>query len=207
MNTEKILNYISYLIKFILILAIVYDAVTLHYSELFITCLTLILLTYPYFLKKKYNLIMPIEIEFLITFFIFGTLYLGEIHDFYLKFTYWDVYLHTLSGFLLGLLGFVIVNSIISSNDKNKLTPLFFALFTFSFAVMIGVIWEVFEFFMDQVFGMNMQKSGLVDTMWDLIVDSLGALVVAISSYFYIKRKSPKGVIYNLIDKLVTKKR
>ena len=45
---------------------------------------------------------------------------------------------------------------------------------------MIGVIWEIFEFSLDYVIGLNMQKSGLVDTMGDLIVNSIGSLFVAI---------------------------
>jgi hypothetical protein len=46
---------------------------------------------------------------------------------------------------------------------------------------------------MDQVFGLNMQKamfgdpSGLTDTMWDLIVDMAGALVIAFLGYGYLK--------------------
>jgi hypothetical protein len=40
---------------------------------------------------------------------------------------------------------------------------------------------------MDSLFGLNMQKSGLRDTMWDLIVDALGALVVSILGYLYLK--------------------
>lgn len=41
---------------------------------------------------------------------------------------------------------------------------------------------------MDSLFRLNMQKSGLVDTMWDLIVDAGGALLASIIGYFYIKR-------------------
>ncbi len=45
----------------------------------------------------------------------------------------------------------------------------------FSFAVSIGTLWEVFEFGMDILFGLSMQKSGVIDTMDDLIVDAIGA--------------------------------
>ena len=41
---------------------------------------------------------------------------------------------------------------------------------------------------MDQIFGLNMQKSGLHDTMSDLIVDSIGALIGAVAGYIYLKR-------------------
>jgi len=32
-----------------------------------------------------------------------------------------------------------------------------------------------------------MQKSGLVDTMWDLIVELLGAVVVSVMGYAYLR--------------------
>ena len=58
----------------------------------------------------------------------------------------------------------------------------------------VGALWEVFEFAMDELVGMNMQTpflgdpSGLTDTMWDLIVDALGALTIALAGYLYMKR-------------------
>lgn len=207
MGLEKIFRYTSYLIKIMLLSIIIFDIINAKYSQLFITSLTLVLLLIPSLFRRKYDAIIPLEIEILIVIFIFGTLFLGEIHNYYELYEYWDVYLHTLSGILLGLLGFVIVYSIIETNTTNNLTPFFVALFTFSFAVMIGVIWEIFEFSMDIFFGLNMQKSGLIDTMTDLIVDSIGALIVAITSYFYMKKVNKFGIIYTMIDKIVTKKR
>lgn len=47
-------------------------------------------------------------------------------------------------------------------------------------------MWEIFEFAMDSFFGLNLQKSGLVDTMWDLIVDTLGAGLIAWLGYLWI---------------------
>ena len=40
---------------------------------------------------------------------------------------------------------------------------------------------------MDSIFGLNMQKSGLVDTMWDLVVDAGGAVGASLIGYFHIK--------------------
>lgn len=207
MYLEKTFQYVSILIKIVLCIAIAIDFIQQKYSHLFISTLTLLLLLLPTLFRRKYNVTIPLEIEILITIFIFGTLFMGEILNYYEKIPNWDIYLHTLSGFLLGLLGFVIVYSIVKNSTENNLSPFFVALFTFSFAVMIGVLWEIFEFFMDMFFGLNMQKSGLVDTMVDLIVDSIGALVVAIGSYFYIKKVKKIGFVYSIIDKLVHKKR
>jgi uncharacterized membrane protein YjdF len=68
------------------------------------------------------------------------------------------------------------------------------AFFAFCFALAVGALWEIFEFAMDGLLGMNMQKpflgdpSGLADTMWDLIVDALGAMAIALSGSLYMKR-------------------
>ncbi len=40
---------------------------------------------------------------------------------------------------------------------------------------------------MSSLLRLNMQKSGLVDTMWDIIVDMGGALTVSIAGYCYMK--------------------
>jgi len=85
------------------------------------------------------------------------------------------------------------------------LNPNFIALFAFMFAIGIGVLWEIFEFFMDQIFGMNMQKSGLIDTMWDLIVDVLGAAVISILGWGYIKTREKDSFLERWIDEFIHK--
>jgi hypothetical protein len=40
---------------------------------------------------------------------------------------------------------------------------------------------------MDNLLGLNMQRSGLVDTMWDLIVAFSGACVVSGMGYAYLR--------------------
>lgn len=65
--------------------------------------------------------------------------------------------------------------------------PSAIALITFCVAMTVGAIWEVFEFLMDVSFGMNMQKSGLDDTMADLIIN---ALVASLTGYVYLVRNS-----------------
>jgi uncharacterized membrane protein YjdF len=69
--------------------------------------------------------------------------------------------------------------------------PRFVALFAFFFAVTVGTLWEIFEFSMDQIFATNMQKamfgdpSGLTDTMWDMIVNALGAFIICTLGWWY----------------------
>lgn len=115
--------------------------------------------------------------------------------------------LHTTSGFLLGIIGFLMVHVLNETEEIGMhMKPGFVAFFAFLFAVGFGVIWEIFEFAMDSFFGMNMQKlmlgdpSGLTDTMWDLMVDAVGALTIAIIGYLYIK----KGKKVSFLERWVT---
>lgn len=71
--------------------------------------------------------------------------------------------------------------------DRFAAPPSALAFISFCVGMTVGATWEVFEFFMDQVFGMNMQKSGLTDTMGDLIVDAVGSAVASLAGYFYLK--------------------
>jgi hypothetical protein len=51
------------------------------------------------------------------------------------------------------------------------------------------VLWEVYEFAVDRALGMNMQRTetGVVDTMQDLIIDTLGATAVALMGWVHAK--------------------
>ena len=138
---------------------------------------------------------IPSEIQIVAVLFVFATLFLGEVRDYYERFWWWDAILHTTSGLLLGMLGFMFVYML--NEDRHvdlHMRPSFVALFAFFFAVALGAIWEIFEFGMDRYLGTNMQPatpgdpSGLSDTIHDLIVDTLGAAVVALGGWRYLKR-------------------
>ena len=153
------------------------------------TTAVLTLTLVPIFLGRRFSVFVPPELEALALLFVFAALFLGEVRGYYVRFWWWDLVLHSASGFLLGIVGFLLVYVL---NEKEDLAlhmkPGFVALFAFMFAVGLGALWEIFEFAMDSLFGLNMQKSGVVDTMWDLIVDTAGALLIAILGYVYLLR-------------------
>lgn len=149
----------------------------------------------PVVAKTQFGAGIPAEIQIFAMLFVFATIFLGEVHDFYERFWWWDLALHATSGILLGLLGFLVVY-LMNESEKVDLymRPSFVALFAFAFAVMLGALWEVFEFAMDELAGLTMQKpmlgdpSGLTDTMWDLIVDIIGAGTMSLASLAYMRR-------------------
>lgn len=155
----------------------------------------LLLTALPMLIFRRLEIFIPPEFELLTIGFIFAALFLGETQDFYGRFWWWDLALHTTSGVLLGILGFLLVYVLNETPRLDMhLRPGFVAFFAFCFALTVGALWEIFEYAMDKLAGMNMQKpflgdpSGLTDTMWDLIVDALGALTIAVAGYLYMKR-------------------
>ena len=152
---------------------------------------------------------IPAEYELLAILFVFGALFLGEFRSYYERFWWWDIALHASSGLLLGILGFLLVYVMNESKRIDlHMRAGFVALFAFVFAVAVGTFWEIFEFAVDQVFGTTMQKpmlgdpSGLTDTMWDLIVDALGALVISAFGWWHMKRNK-RSFIDVWIDRFI----
>ncbi|MCH2449033.1 MAG: hypothetical protein MK198_02690 [Gracilimonas sp.] len=182
----------------LVLMAVEWILLLLDQSWLSLFLVTLIIGTVfsPILFRKRMQVEIPAEFHLTAVIFIFASFYLGEVQDFYQRLWWWDIALHTTAGLLMGILGFLLVY-ILNENKRVELnmTPGFIAFFAFTFALAIGSIWEIFEFSMDQFFGMNMQKpmfgdpSGLTDTMWDIIVNALGASVISFSGYVYLKRK------------------
>lgn len=164
----------------------------------------------PVILGRRFRVFIPPEFEALAVVFIFASLFLGEVRGYYTRFWWWDVALHTASGFLLGILGFLLVHVL---NEKEEvelhMKPAFVAFFAFVFAVGMGALWEIYEYGMDAIFGLDMQKemlgdpSGLTDTMWDLIVDTVGAVLIAVLGYGYLRAAGNESFLERWIESFV----
>ncbi len=184
-----------------------FTKVKTDYLLMLVQCLlgTLVMML-PSILAKRFKVVVPSIIVILYFVFLYCAIYLGEIHNFYYVIPHWDTILHTFSGAMLGALGFILVDFL--NKDKNvrvSLSPIFVAVFAFCFALAIGALWEVYEFTFDSILGLNMQKhttetgvalvgtKALSDTMKDIIVDAVGALVVVIIGYIS-EKKSRQAV-------------
>ena len=173
------------------------------WSLTFIALATLALSMTPMLVAKWADVTVPPVFITAIVLFVASTLFLGEVYDFYNRFWWWDAIMHGGSAIGFGLIGFVLV-FMMFQGDRFAAPHGAVAFFAFCFALAIGAIWEIFEFAMDQTFGLNMQKSGLMDTMWDLIVDMIGAFFGALSGYTYLKGRD-KGWLSGLIADFIAR--
>lgn len=175
------------------------------WASLLVIVLTFALTFAPMQLQRFYHIKIPMAFTSAIIVFTYFTLFLGEIGNFYERLWWWDVFLHGGAAIGFGLIGFIFM-FMLFGGDKYAAPPIAIAWFAFCFGITIGVIWEIFEFGMDQLFHMNMQKSGLVDTMYDLMVDALGAGLGSTAGYFYLKGRWFGGLA-RMIDQFVRENR
>ena len=243
-------TFIVYVVlRALVVLCLVLQVLKHNYENVFLCILTLFLFMMPSFLQVNLQIELPSTLEIIILLFIFAAEILGEIQAYYVKIPEWDMILHTLNGFLMAAIGFSLVD-ILNREERLKfeLSPAFMSVVAFCFSMTVGVIWEFFEFSMDRLFGLDMQKDtilhgissvmldptggntpviinniknvvvngkdlalggyldiGLFDTMKDLWVNFLGALVFSIIGFFYIKHKGQGRVANRFIPKLKQK--
>lgn len=237
LKEKKGIALVYFLLRISVVLVMVAQFFNGNFQNVFLCILTLVLFLIPSFIERQLHIDVPDTLETIILLFIYAAEILGEIRAFYITFPYWDTMLHILNGFLCAAIGFSLVD-ILNRNTRISLTlsPFFIAVTAFCFSMTIGVLWEFFEFFMDQVFRLDMQKDwvvdtissvtldptkgnhpvvisgitdvvlitdqgeqplglggyldiGIIDTMKDLLVNFIGAVVFSLIGFFYVKNR------------------
>ena len=240
-----------YLVLRLMVLAtLVSSVIRSEYESAFICLLVLVLFMLPFFIQQNFGIELPSTLEIIILLFIFAAEILGELECYFITFPYWDSMLHTTTGFLCAATGFALID-ILNRNSRIKfeLSPIYVALAAFCFSMTVGVLWEFFEFGMDRLFHMDMQKDtvvssitsvmldptnknipvtidgitsvtvngqelgfggyldiGLYDTMADLFVNFIGAVVFSTIGYFYIKHRG-KGKLAKAFIPTITEEK
>ncbi len=249
-KTDKVSFNVYIVLRLAVIAVLIRCIIQNRWESVFVAFLALILFFIPPFVEKNFKIQLPTVLETLAFVFIFCAEILGEIEGFYVKYAFWDTMLHTVNGFMFAAFGFCLVD-ILNRSPKFKfqLSPVFLALTAFCFSMTIGVLWEFFEFSMDSLFNLDMQKDtiiyhfgsvnfdptggnspqyigeiigstietadgrvytvngyldvGIVDTMKDLFVNFIGAVVFSVIGFFYIKKRGKGAIAKQFIPVLV----
>ena len=234
-------------LRLIVLATLVSSIIRGEYESAFICLLVLGLFVLPFFIQQNFGIELPSTLEIIILLFIFASEILGELKCYFITYPHWDSMLHTTTGFLCAATGFALID-ILNRNSKIKfqLSPIYVAVAAFCFSMTVGVLWEFFEFGMDRLFMMDMQKDtvvnaitsvmldptnsnipvtidgitsvtingqelglggyldiGLYDTMGDLFVNFIGAVVFSTIGYFYIKQRG-KGKLAKAFIPIIT---
>ena len=194
---QNIQYYTSIVLKILIGALVLVSAIRQDIFLVFTSLLVLLLTFIPVIITRNFKIRIPIEVDLTITVILYLHYVLGEYSHFYAKFWWWDLFLHGGNSIILGMVGFILAYSLLITS-RIEAKPFLISLFSLAFAVLVGVIWEIFEFGMDYFFGFTMQKSGLIDTMTDLMMDLGGATIVSLFGFFYIKKPE-----HGLFDKVV----
>ena len=169
---EPVVFAVYLVLRLIVIASLVLAILRREYESAFVCVLVLVLFMLPFFIQKNFGIRLPGVLEIIILLFIFAAEILGELQSYFIQYPNWDTMLHTTNGFLCAAVGFSLID-ILNRNAKIKFTlsPVYVALAAFCFSMTIGVLWEFFEFSMDRLFHMDMQKDTIVHTISSVMLD------------------------------------
>lgn len=171
-ENKKLMYTIYFVLRVLVVLMLVAQVFNRNFENVLLCVLTLVLFMLPSAFERRLHIDLPDTLEIIILLFIFAAEILGEIQSFYVHFPYWDTVLHTMNGFLCAAIGFALVD-ILNRTERVSLSlsPFFMAVTAFCFSMTIGVLWEFFEFAMDQIFLMDMQKDTILNTLSTVNLD------------------------------------
>lgn len=159
-------------LRLIVLATLVSSIIRGEYESAFICLLVLGLFVLPFFIQQNFGIELPSTLEIIILLFIFASEILGELKCYFITYPHWDSMLHTTTGFLCAATGFALID-ILNRNSKIKfqLSPIYVAVAAFCFSMTVGVLWEFFEFGMDRLFMMDMQKDTVVNAITSVMLD------------------------------------
>lgn len=132
------------------------------------------------------------QLEFIIYLYTFLAFPLGVAGTFYHVVPYYDKIMHTMSGVLTVALALPLYyklrpGSIVQKEDRNQAMA-----FCLLAALAVAGLWEIGEYILSLLTGMDNQRvltTGIHDTMQDMIVCTIGALLTLPSMAMYYNKK------------------
>jgi hypothetical protein len=136
---------------------------------------------------------LPLEFELILFIMVTLQFVIGETLNFYNKIPYFDKLVHFSLPFFMGyIIALLAYTMYATGNLRASLGPAMVIIVLVSLGV--GAVWEIIEYLSDVFLHTYLQgsltASPLVDTMHDLIVDTLGGIFGAIIALRYIRSEN-----------------
>src|SRR6188474_144302 len=119
-NHHRLTMILTLVIQVALVVGLILFVIRHDWENVFLTVTVMALIVIPGFIFRRYRVYVPPEFQLIAAAFVFLSLFLGSARDFYYRFWWWDIVLHTGSGFLLGVVGFVALYLL---NQTDRLPP------------------------------------------------------------------------------------
>lgn len=162
----------------------------------FLICISIIpVMLIPFLLKKFFYLKISNQVETMYLIFVFFAHFLGSIVNFYDLIPGYDKIMHFISGMLSAFIALLLL---IKLKQYKKINVVFTIIFMIAVTLSIATLWEFYEFISDYIFSKDAQNvitTGVSDTMWDMLMAFLGAIVISSQYWHEVKRKKESIVI------------
>lgn len=182
---QRFNNIFEMILYFICGVSIIYFGVTGTYGKVFQAVLIIVVLLLFRGLITWTKSELPPALRLSVLIFITIAMILANLFNMYAVIPYLDKIEHLLSGVILFFLGQFILVKMAKRKQLGNLPSNIIIWFSFFFAVAMAGVWEIYEFAVDHLFGLNSQNSSLTDTMMDIICGTSGAVVA--SFYLFVK--------------------
>jgi hypothetical protein len=114
---------------------------------------------------------------------LWGLNYLAGVFDLYYMISWYDLFMHSLGGIILGLMGIILLRRVPLLQNLTSTQKIIWVILC---GLLGGIAWEAFEYVQDVYLHTAMQIS-LRDTLTDIVADTLGAAMVGI--VYWLKNK------------------
>lgn len=202
MIKEKIQIGLAYLMQALMVVFVFIAFYKKDYVYGFVAIGSLLITFFPLILKRKWKITLPWTLNMFIVLTLYWHIaggvfgwYYGTFHMIY------DKIGHFIGSATVALLGFASV-LIIDKYTKVRLTRKAIIFFIIIFALAIGTMWEIGQFGCDKS-GLCIVKAqtSLDDTMYDLIFDFAGGIIMAIIVNINLLRKSKEKLTNEMIKR------
>lgn len=202
---NKIINLINKGITLGLIIfmvsKIIIDISHMSYSKILTVFSIIPILLFPFAVRKIFKYQMSGTLKLIYYLFVIVALVLGSILGWYYKVSWLDLLAHFISGILTALCSLIVIKEkkLLKENNIG-----FIILYIICFTLTIAVTWEFFEFFSDKFFGGDSQwvlKTGVDDTMTDMLIAFVGGIIFSI--YVFVRMKLDSNKLIKDLDKVL----
>ncbi len=186
-------------IRLLLIIAVIFAFTNERKLVLAFSAIALVATFIPALFKKA-GVDTGVEAQIILLIIIYGSLYLGEVRTFY-EGIWWGIILKSVGAMTLSFIGLTVIVTMENEEILDS-SPFILILLSFSVSFMLGAMWEIIEFLLDQVFIFNLQSLGTGSTAQDLLINSITALVISVGGYVYM-RKGGRNLVSNFVVKVM----
>ena len=168
------MSHIAHALTFGLAATFVYYTFIGNIDHAIFAGLALLFATVPFLVARWYDVYVPPLLRAGYIVFIATAIVLGSVERFYDRFPWWDSAIHSFAGFGGAVIAYIAF-AIVDRDHLRNNAPWLFSLAAVSLSISMSVLWEIFEFAIDDLTKTTMQTDN-ADTMWDLTGATVSAL-------------------------------